>query len=135
MPIARSVIRDTDTTVLTVSGEVTPDEMKRAIEQFWEAEHVTLDVIWDYSAASMARLQGTDLGDLVDVGLRYPDRLRERAGGRTAIIAPSDVAYGMMRISETLSEMAGYTFEVRVFRSREAGEAWLAEPGRNPAQP
>ncbi len=114
-------------TRLVVVGEVTAAEMKQIIEQFWELPEVTLNVLWDYSEASMERLTNVDVRNLVPVGKRYGHRLEERRGGKTAIVAPRDLEYGMMRVSEVLSEASEYSFEVRVFRGMEEAEVWLGE--------
>lgn len=54
-------------------------------------------------------------------------------GTRRAIVAPSDVAYGLSRMFSMHGERAGQNIEV--FRSEDAAEAWLASPvdgGREP---
>ena len=130
MTITSTIERARNLTRLTVVGDVTVPEMRETIEQFWEAEELTLDVLWDYTEASMERLTNVDLQNLVPVGKRYGDRFAERRGGRTAIVAPGDLEFGMMRVSQTLSGMSGYPFEVRVFRTMGEAESWLAEDRR-----
>ena len=129
MPITATVESSRNLTRLVVAGVVSAAEMRRAIEQFWESPALTRDVIWDYSEASLTKLSVGELRDLVPVGKRYGHRLAERRGGKTAIVAPGDLAYGMMRVSETLSGMSEYTFEIRVFRSMEEADAWLGAGG------
>ncbi|NUO40355.1 MAG: hypothetical protein HOQ17_07930 [Gemmatimonadaceae bacterium] len=46
-------------------------------------------------------------------------------GARRAIVATSDVAFGMARMFASYSERAGH--EVRVFRDMQHAEAWLDE--------
>jgi hypothetical protein len=52
------------------------------------------------------------------------ERLR---GGRVAMVAASDVTYGMFRMWELQREGLGY--EVRVFRELETARAWVGRPG------
>jgi hypothetical protein len=127
MPIERQVDEAARITRLIVVGEVNAEEMRQAIEQFWEAPRLTQDVLWDYRQADMNKLRRNELEELVRVGLRYRHRHVERTGGKTAIVASSDLEYGMMRASATLTKMESYPFEVRTFRTVEEAEAWLAE--------
>jgi hypothetical protein len=46
----------------------------------------------------------------------------------TAVIVPTDYAYGMSRMWEMLTERPGWS--VRSFRSRPEGEAWLRQEGK-----
>ncbi len=55
------------------------------------------------------------------------------AGTRRAIVAPSDVAFGLSRMFSTHAAGAGQNVEV--FRTEDEAEAWLASPvddGREP---
>jgi hypothetical protein len=87
---------------------------------------MTRDVLWDYRLADLGGLSRDDLERLVCVGLKYRDRHAERAGGRTAIIASEDLAYGLNRVSSARTRMEGYPFEVRTFRTAEEAGEWLA---------
>ena len=127
MSIHTEVVDSRNLTVLTVIGQVTVDEMRRAIEGFWQSPELTLNVLWDYRQADMSRLTRAAHEELVRVGLKYRHRLPERTGGRTAIIASRDLEYGMNRVSETLAEIEDYPFQVKTFRTAEEAEAWLAE--------
>jgi len=128
LPITRIVEKERNLTRLIAVGRISTHEMKRAIEAFWEEPELTLDVLWDYRDASLVDLTTVELRELVPVGKVYGHRLEERRGGRTAIVAPGDLEYGMMRVSEALSLMSEYTFEVNVFRTMGEAEIWLAEP-------
>lgn len=127
MPIERRVDEAARLTTLTVVGQVTFVEMRRAIESFWEAPALTLNVLWDYRLADLSGLTREDHEALVRVGLGYRDRHEERIGGKTAIIAATDLEYGINRASEVMSYLESYPFEVRTFRSAAQAEAWLAE--------
>ena len=74
------------------------------------------------------------LGDLRDVTSITVDAMETAQtaasplfakGARRAIVATSDVAFGMARMFATFSERAGH--EVRVFRDMALAEAWLDE--------
>ena len=50
----------------------------------------------------------------------------DRIGGRVAVVAPSDVQFGLSRIGATRSESIGVT--AQVFRSAEEALKWLGDP-------
>ena len=127
MPIEKEIDPSRQLTVLTVFGQVSFVEMRRTIEDFWETDELTLNVLWDYRRADMSRLTSEDHETLVRVGLRYRDRHRERIGGKTAIVASRDLEYGMNRASETMTKIEGYPFKIKTFRTIEEAEAWLDE--------
>lgn len=56
----------------------------------------------------------------------------ERIGGRCAVVASSEVHFGLSQMGAAHSAAVGV--EARVFRDREAARAWLAS-GRNAAFP
>lgn len=128
MPIEKQIDEARQLTVLTVSGEVTFVEMRRAIESFWETPTLTLNVLWDYRQASLKNLSREDHEGLVRVGMKFRDRHAERTGGKTAIIASTELEYGINRASETMTQIEGYPFKVKTFRTVEEAEAWLAKP-------
>ena len=127
MAIVTTVNDDRTLTLLTVIGEVSFDEMKEAIEGFWRSPELTLNVLWDYSRADMRNISRSKQETLVRLGRKFAHRLAERSGGKAAIIAPRHLEFAMNRASETLSQMQGYPFEVRTFRTAEEATAWLAE--------
>jgi hypothetical protein len=55
------------------------------------------------------------------------DKLAERIGPfRCALVVPSDVSFGMARMTEVFAERT--SAEVRAFRSLEEAELWSASP-------
>ncbi len=106
-------------------GEVTIEE---ALEHF------------DELSADPCYEPGLDvLLDLVDCkSLPETEKVRFAAGrvtasssslrfGRMAIVVPSDVLFGMLRMFHTLSETA-FT-DAQIFRDRDQALQWLGEPG------
>ena len=57
----------------------------------------------------------------------YDERAAEARYTRNAIIAPTDVLYGVSRMFQTLRG-EGLPSEVEVFRTREDAERWMAGP-------
>jgi len=50
-----------------------------------------------------------------------------RQGGKTAVVAPKDLVYGLARMFQIMSDTDDFPFETRVFRSYEEAEQWLLE--------
>jgi hypothetical protein len=104
---------------VVVSSMATVDECNAAIDAVIERHGLDCLRIW--SLPPDLRLDGPKLADIarhsVSIGVR----------GRVAIVAPSDLAYGLARVHvahRDASESLG------LFRSRDAALSWLLEePG------
>jgi hypothetical protein len=75
----------------------------------------------------------TDLSDVTEVRVETPAMVESAStptyipGTRRAVVAPSDVAFGMARMFASYAERSGQ--EVRVFRAMREAEAWLEGAG------
>ena len=76
--------------------------------------------LWDLSDSSKLEVTSKGIRDLVALDKEHSEALE---GGRIAIVAPSDVAFGIARIYQTLSQDG--PLEVEVFRERDDAERWL----------
>lgn len=56
---------------------------------------------------------------------QYLEPFSDRIGGRCAVVAPTDVLYGLSRLAGTYAELSG--IETRVFRDAAEAIAWLTE--------
>jgi hypothetical protein len=116
--------RDADRNLTThvVIGSVSEKEMHGVLEDFYDRQPTAL-VLWDMSQAELAHVTAEMLAKFVcraaELGVR-------RRGGRTAVVAPDDLQYGLGRMSETLAEIESAPFSFRVFRSRQDAMQWLA---------
>ena len=77
--------------------------------------------IWDLR---LARVKATvaDIEDIVALGR---DGVSRRGAGRTAIVAPSDLEFGLARMLEAAAETL--PAKVHVFRSYDDGWRWLLD--------
>lgn len=108
-------------TVKSVTGSPSLRQVLAAVESIY-SDTVTSDVVWDFSEGSSARLSAEDLQRIV---LLVKRRAAARKGGRTAMIAPGDLEYGMGRMLEVFRDLAQIEFEFRVFRSAADASRWL----------
>jgi len=102
--------------------------MADAIDAFWSSEQVTLNVLWTGEpGASIAHMTRDDLRKIATVYKRHANRLHLRAGGKSAVVAPTDVDYGLSRVTEALhtSGRPAPPYEFTVFRTEEEALAWI----------
>lgn len=109
--------------VIRLSGQVTNEGILRAASRL--ATHPDYergcDELWLFGDASF-EVDGEGMRQVI----AQDRRMRARFGdGRVALVASSDLHFGMARMYQTLSDSG--TFEVGVFRTRSEADAWLAE--------
>lgn len=122
--IERKILNDGELTVFTAQGNVSGEVIRRVIWDFYEQGPVTKNVLWDFTHAEVAELSAEDVTQIAHVPRRS---VKLRTGGKTAIVAPSDLAYGLGRMYQTSSQLDGLPFEQQVFREADEAYRWLAE--------
>lgn len=110
-----------DLTVHVVTGPVSEAEMYDALTKLYKQEP-TMHLLWDMSKAEVGHVTTDTLRRFVRKAAQMGER---RQGGRTAIIAPQDLQYGLARMSEFFAEMESAPYNLRVFRSKEEALQWL----------
>lgn len=108
-------------TIHTVTGPALPEEMYAALEGDGPESQTRL-VLWDMSGAEVGHVTTEILRPFI---LKAVEVGRDRRGGRTAVVAPGDLAYGLARMSEALSELADSPYRFRPFRSQAEAMVWL----------
>ena len=78
----------------------------------------------DVSQAVLIDISAKDVSQIAHVPRQS---LELRQDGKTVIIAPSDLAFGLSRMYQTSTQPEPLPFEVQVFRDSEAAHKWLAE--------
>jgi hypothetical protein len=112
---------ENDLTINTVMGPVTGDEIVRRIVEYHTGEPTKL-AIWDFSSADLTRLDIELLKPLAETG---KEGYRRRPGRKTALVVPSDLAYGMALMWSALIELEDLPVENRAFRSMKEAKEWL----------
>ena len=108
-------------TIHTVSGLASEEDMYRALAGDGNRE-TTAFVLWDMSRAEVAHVTS----DILRRFIRKATELGEaRQGGRTAVVAPEDLQFGLARMSEVFSEEESSPFGFRAFRTRAEALLWL----------
>ena len=113
---------DGELTEYTVQGGVRIDDYVTCIHEFYTGGAVTRNALWDLTEADVEHLTSQDVRKLA----RAPEGIsRVRAGGKTAIVAPTDLSFGLARMYEFSVDLEDAGIELRVFRSRAEALEWL----------
>ena len=111
-------------TIFHCSGILKIEELKHEVKTFHDGEP-TLNTLYDLSQTS---LQGLDHTVPHEWSRFQASELTfdKRKGGKTAIVAPTDLLYGTARLAETLFNDK-VPQEIRVFRSKSEALGWISE--------
>ncbi len=125
MPLTLHIEPAKDLVYIEATGTVTLDEVLQLVENLSVAgtDIRGRNGIIDASRATGTTLTFDSVRRVSDQVTRVEEIFR---GTRWAIVATSDVMFGIARIYETLR--MGKSFEVRAFRSRRDAELWINEP-------
>lgn len=108
-------------TLQKVLGTLTFEELLNALQQFY-AGTPTPDVVWDLSAASLEQLRFPDLERLAEFVMQYASK---RTGGKTAIVAPDDLGFGIGRVIGSLAESKDSPIATHTFRQLTDAFKWI----------
>lgn len=110
-----------DITMFTASGVVGADEVMQEMSRFYDSDPTHL-VLWDFRAADVSGITSDEVRMIAGLaGGAY----RNRAEGKTAIVASKEVTYGLSRMYQSLLDGAELSVDTRIFRSIEEAEAFL----------
>ena len=125
MPITSQVDKSKNLTIYTLTGELTIDEIHEAVKSFWEAHELTLNALWDARRAKLTNLESSDMESITAFIGQYTHRFEERKGGKSAVVASSDLQYGLSRILGTLYEIKDFPTKLQTFRQMDEAMEWL----------
>jgi hypothetical protein len=123
MPFTFSLDRDNARVSAVANGSITYGDIVRHLEDERRRGGLPYAELIDARGAR-PDFTSEDVRQIVDWLRSAASR---GALGPTAVVVDSDVAYGMLRMLETLLDDA---VQLRPFRSMDAAQAWLAGAGR-----
>jgi len=121
MTIEYKYDKDKDALYASIEGAFNLDEFKVTIVKIVNSNEYPPDIrtLWD-----MRRTDFTGISyDLEKSAIYIREQYPKRAGARLSFVAESDLAYGMLRMYETLSD--DLPQEIKVFRKFSEAEEWL----------
>ena len=124
MPIDKVVNRAKDLTTFTCYGELLPEEIILTLMKLYQGNEglPTRKILWNMANAITIEISMHDLDKIVDLRLNHEGTM---AGGKTAIVAPLDINFGLARVFELRT--TGTDRELMVFRTYEEAEEWVEE--------
>lgn len=125
MPITSQVDKTKNLVIYTLTGELTLDDIQSTIKSFWEAHELTLNALWDARRAKLTNLESSDMESITALIGQYTHRFEEREGGKSAVVASSDLQYGLSRILGTLYEIKDFPTKLQTFRQMDEAMEWL----------
>ena len=112
-----------DLTVCTVLGRVAAEQVEEAILKFYDG-NVTLNVLWDLSKGDVSHLTSSEIHAIAQTPRKFSHM---RSGGKTAIVAPTDITFGLTRMYQLVTDVQDLPFETRIFRSTSEAYEWLLQ--------
>ena len=119
--IQKQIDTQKDLIVYTVYGKVTAKQVISEIDKFYQAD-ITGKVLWDLSESDVGSLTDTEIES---VALTPRKSVDMRSGGKTAIVAPKELTFGLARMYELQINTLALPFETRTFHSTEDAFQWL----------
>jgi len=119
--IRKHTDRDRDMTILRVSGRITAREIIDAMEDYYQGE-LTTNLVWDYTSSDVSAITSAQLHEISSVAKRYGPL---RKDGKTAIVAPDDLAYGLGRMYEILNEINEIPVQYMIFKNLDDALSWF----------
>jgi hypothetical protein len=113
-----------DVTVRTVRGPVAASDILAAVAAITANGPPTRHSVWDFSGATVDHLTPHDLQAIATAAL---PALALRPGGRTALVLPSQSAFGMGRMYSLTLDAKGGAVTHDPFHDLDSALAWLAE--------
>jgi hypothetical protein len=122
MPITISVDQPNNLTTFIVDGPIYLAEIQAAIKRFYENTNPppSKHILWDLRNASVDKLRSDEAVQLANYAANFDKR---KEIGKTAIVASSDVVFGVSRIFE--AHVINPSIKLNVFRDVDEAREWL----------
>ena len=108
-------------TIRKIIGAISADELVDAVRDYYSGR-ITKYVVWDLTQGSVRQLTAADMKRIAET---VRERAHPRAGGKTAIVAPTDLEFGMCRMLNAFSEIRNIPFETHTFRTPAEAAKWF----------
>ena len=107
----------------SIKSPLTLEEYRSSLEKIVQSKEYPPDTrtLWDLRELDFSQIDRNFEESLINISKKFPSR----GSPRIAFIVESDLAFGMVRMFETLADRLGY--QTMVFRSFSEGENWLLQ--------
>lgn len=122
MSIESKVDRSKNLSTYVFAGRITSDDLTDTVKDIFKGE-ITNNLLLDFRQAQPdENFLSQDLEKIARITKQYWEL---RKSGKTAIVASTDIAFGLARMYEVFVRIEELTHSVRVFRSMDDAIEWL----------
>ena len=122
--IAKSMSEELDLTIFRVEGLLTCGMILSHLRGYYRGDKVTRHLVWDFTQAAITHLTQGEMERILNVAQA---NVHLRRQGRTALVGPQDLIFGMARMYEILAEISEHPLEHRVTRDLDSALAWITK--------
>ena len=125
MPIHIEVDAATNLRVVTFEGEIRDNDVIDTFSTYWQSPDYdpSLNEFYDCSGMTYTDITGEGMRKIAGVNMGFN---QEGPGVKVAMFAPTDVAYGLIRMYQVFTEDSAS--DLQVFRDRSDALRWLGVP-------
>jgi hypothetical protein len=128
MAIELKIDQERNLAVYTLSGDVTVKDVKEVVRCFGESLELAKNLLWDTRSATFLKpLEREDVDQLVTMMERYRESFIEGDEGKWAVIAETDLGFGIMRMLNSMLQMEGFPISFEPFRTIEDAIEYLED--------
>jgi hypothetical protein len=128
MAIELKIDQERNLAVYTLSGDVTVKDVKEVVRCFGESLELAKNLLWDTRPATfLTPLEREDVDQLVTMMERYRESFIEGDEGKWAVIAETDLGFGIMRMLNSMLQMEGFPISFEPFRTIEDAIEYLED--------
>jgi len=121
MAISSSFDELRDLTVFIAEGELTFEEQIAVLRDFYGGT-TTANVIWDFRLLGGTRISSEELEKIIAFSKSHESR---RPKGKTALVAATNLDFGLSRMSQAYADNKKMLWEIRAFRSMDEAVKWI----------
>jgi hypothetical protein len=107
--------------IYTCRGQLSVDEIMKTVKSIYDGIP-SRNIIWDLAESDVSGITADEVRDLAR-GVKKLAHSRE--GGKTAIVSPKDISYGIGRMYQIFAEIYAQSAQIEVFRSKMEAERWV----------
>ena len=109
---------------VTLEGKVTLEDIKSGAAEAYSEKNIPTHKyqIIDFTNCSSFDLSSSDMQEIARIDIAASET---NSDIKIAIVAPTDVAFGMSRLYEVYADETG--FDIMVFRNAKDAETWIQE--------
>jgi len=126
MAIELKIDQERNLAVYTLAGDVTVEDVKEVVRCFGESLKLTKNLLWDTRPATFLKpLEREDVEQLVAMMESYRENFIEGEECKWAVIAETDLGFGIKRMLNSMLQMEGFPISLEPFRTFEEAIKYL----------